>query len=139
MRTAAERKRSLVKLSRAIQHAPQEVHDRWQREKKTHGGLNQLLQDWCADPSWGTVMQKERKRLATLKRYERKIIWKMESELKTMFSDDEYVQHLVSTKAKDPKMCRANPEAPNKPKWRQFGLYVDEVVDRICAICTSSF
>ena len=119
-------------LSRAAhcKSAPPEALQRWQRDRSNHKMLGSLLDEWRKDPSWGTVVVSERRRVEHLKRYERKVVWRMEQELRTMFTDQEYVDHLMNAKSKNPELVRNNPDAPGKHQWRQYAIFVDEVIDR---------
>ena len=128
----AQRKRDLASLSRAVRckSAPPEALQRWQRDRSNHKMLGSLLDEWRKDPSWGTVVVSERRRVEHLKRYERKVVWRMEQELRTMFTDQEYVDHLMNAKSKNPELVRNNPDAPGKHQWRQYAIFVDEVIDR---------
>ena len=59
---ARERKRLLSELNRKVVNAPPDVLARWERDRKSHNGIDLFLQEWQADPSFGQMAQLERKR-----------------------------------------------------------------------------
>ena len=121
-----ERKRVLAHLNREIAKAPAEVLQRWEVDRHTHSGLNQFMKEWQQDPTWGTMVQTERRRNSTLKRFDRQVSWRTEAQLRADFGDEE-ATGMMSHKKKSKDQVRKN---PNNPTTLQYAVIVDESLRR---------
>ena len=121
-----ERKRVLAHLNREISKAPAEVLQRWEVDRHTRSGLNQFMKEWQEDPTWGTMVQTERRRSSTLKRFDRQVSWRTEAQLRTDFGDEE-ATGMMSHKKKSKDQVRKN---PNNPTTLQYAVIVDESLRR---------
>ena len=127
LEAARERKRLLEKLGRAVKSAPPDVVARWERERTTHGGIDEFLQDWKADPNWGLLLQKESKRTSNLTSQERLKRWKTKFELIVLFGEEE-AKNMIAFKTKTKGMTRKD---PNCPTQKQYALFVDEEKNKV--------
>eukprot|EP00959_Pyramimonas_sp_CCMP1952_P431842 9043930-Pyramimonas_sp.AAC.1 len=53
----------------------------------------------------------------------------MECQLHKEFPDQEYAQHIMTTKMAIKGMQKPNPEAPPEPKWTLVKVFEDEMTD----------